>query len=220
MSKRPEPRIKTDLAVRIWGMSKEGKPFFQNVEARNISSEGALLSGLGQHLIPGDIIGVQFKEKKARFRVIWVIDAGATHKIQTGIQMLEGQQCPWLRELEAKPEIPPSPSEPPANKRKFDRLKVRTPIELRDEGTLHLQTNATDMSGRGCYVETLIPVPVGTAVTVTFWLASEKFTTDAVIRASDVGVGMGIEFVGMDEQKQASLQQLLEESGSADAASQ
>ncbi|HKS72331.1 MAG TPA: PilZ domain-containing protein [Terriglobales bacterium] len=212
----PEPRIKIELAVRVWGMNKEGKPFFQNAEAGNISSEGALLSGLEQQLTAGDMIGVQYRDKKARFRVIWVMDGGAAHKIQAGIQMLEGQQCPWREELNRQPVAAAPADDPttPANKRKFVRLKVHTPIDLRDEGSLHLQTNATDMSGRGCYVETLIAIPVGTPVNVTFWLHEEKVATTAIVRASDAGVGMGIEFIGLDEEKQTNLQHSLEESSS------
>ena len=216
MPDRPEPRIKTNLAVRVWGMNKDGKPFFQNLEAGNISSEGALLSGLEQLLAPGDVIGVQHGDRKARFRVIWVMDGGATHKVQAGIQLLEGQHCPWLRELSTQATAPAvsDPPSTPADKRKFVRLKVHTPIDLRDEGSLHMQTNATDMSGRGCYVETLIAVPVGTRVNVTFWLNEEKLTTTAVVRASDAGVGMGIEFIGLDDEKQTSLQHSLENSAS------
>ncbi len=212
MSDRPEPRVKTELAVRVWGMGKEGRPFFQNAEARNISSEGALLSGLDQQLTAGDTIGVQYGDKKARFRVVWVIDAGASQKIQAGVQMLDGQQCPWRQELAALPAAPPTVPSAPSNKRKFTRLKVQIPIELRDEGGLHMQTNATDMSGRGCYVDALLPAPVGTILTATFWIESEKVVTTAVVRASDSGVGMGIEFTGIDAQSQSRLQSTLEKS--------
>jgi hypothetical protein len=207
MSERPETRVKTDLPVRVWGMGKDGRPFFQNAEARNISSEGAMISGLDQQLTPGDTVGVQYGDKKARFRVIWVIDAGAVQKIQAGVQLLEGQQCPWRHELE----VPSAaPTGEPSNKRKFIRHKVRVPLELRDERGAHMQTNATDMNGRGCYVETLLPAPVGTPLNITFWIESEKISTSAVVRASDGGVGMGIEFIGLDEESQLRLQRAIE----------
>jgi hypothetical protein len=211
MSDRPEPRIQVELAVRVWGMGKDGHPFFQQAEARNISSEGALLSGLEQQLTAGDMIGVQFGDKKARFRVVWVIDAGATHKIQAGVQLLKEQQIPWRQELTAQPAVSPAVPGSPPNKRKFPRLKVQIPIELADErGGGQMKTNATDMSGRGCYVETLLPAPRGTLLTATFWVSSEKVTSVSVVRTSDSGVGMGIEFIGLDEQGQQRLQGSLE----------
>jgi hypothetical protein len=213
MSDRPEPRIQVELAVRVWGMGKDGHPFFQEAEARNISSEGALLSGLEQQLTAGDTIGVQYGDKKARFRVVWVIDAGATHKIQAGVQLLADQQIPWRRELTATPAVSPILPGSPTNKRKFPRLKVQIPIELTDErGATQMKTNATDMSGRGCYVETLLPAPPGTVLTATFWVASEKVSSITVVRTSDSGVGMGIEFIGLDEESQQRLQRALENS--------
>ena len=75
-----------------------------------------------------------------------------------------------------------------------------------------MQTNATDMNGRGCYVETLLPAALGTPLTVTFWIESEKVSTTAVVRASDPGVGMGIEFIGLDESSQNHLQSQIEKS--------
>jgi hypothetical protein len=210
MSERPEPRVKTELPVRVWGMGKDGRPFFQNAEARNISSEGAMISGLDQQLTPGDTIGVQYGDKKARFTVIWVIDAGAVHKIQAGVQLLDGQQCPWRHELEPAPSASPGQPVIPSNKRKFIRHKIRVPLELRGERGAHMQTNATDMNGRGCYVETLLPAAVGTPLTVTFWIDSEKTSTSAVVRASDGGVGMGIEFIGLEEESQNRLQRAIE----------
>jgi len=73
-----------------------------------------------------------------------------------------------------------------------------------------MQTSATDIGGRGCYIETMIPLPLGTKVRLVFWIGSEKVDTTGIVRASDGGVGMGIEFVGLDEAAQEQLQSYLE----------
>ena len=73
-----------------------------------------------------------------------------------------------------------------------------------------MQTNATDIGGRGCYVETLLPLQIGTKVTIKFWMDSEKVQTSGVVRASDGGVGMGIEFTALDNQVQERLQKHLD----------
>jgi len=73
-----------------------------------------------------------------------------------------------------------------------------------------MQTNATDIGGRGCYVETLLPLQLGTKVKIMFWMDSEKVQTSGVVRASDGGVGMGIEFTQLDNQVQDRLQKHLE----------
>ena len=83
---RPELRVDTDLPVRVFGMDANGKPLNQHVRARNISSNGALVSGIEQPLKVGDIIGVQREQKKARFRVVWVVDAGGIEKSHLAIE--------------------------------------------------------------------------------------------------------------------------------------
>jgi len=84
-----------DLKVRIWGMSAEGRPFSQHARAYNISSEGALISGVDNELKVGDVIGVQFDDKKTRCTVIWVMNTGPVKKNEVGIRLVADQDCPW-----------------------------------------------------------------------------------------------------------------------------
>ncbi len=206
-----------ELLVKVFGMGTDGRPFFQNVHARNLTSDSALLAGIDRPLSPGDIIGVQLGDKKARCRVLNAFDAGLVQKIQAQVELLVGQACPWEQHVikSAQPSmggghLPPSF---PSNKRKFSRHRVPFPVEIRDErgSSAPMQTSATDISGRGCYVETLVPLPLGTKLTITFWLDSKKILTPALVRTSDPGVGMGIEFIGLDPATQTRLQQHVQE---------
>jgi len=221
MSDSLEPRVTVDLTVRIWGMDSEGRPFFQNARAQNISDHGAKLSGIEHLLKAGDVIGVQVGDKKARCKVIWVIDAGQLQKIQAGVQMLDGQSCPWQLEVAQGDNSRPTPAaavEPPSDpprgeqgKRLFERHRIAFPIEIgMEQGNTHMHTQATDIGGRGCYVETRLPLAIGTSLIITFWLDTEKIVTPAVVRTSDGGVGMGIEFIGLNKETQDRLQHQLE----------
>lgn len=207
MDKRPEPRVEAQITVRVWGMDSEGHPFFQNAKASNINSEGALLAGINHPLKAGDVIGVQYGERKARFKVIWVMDKGKARKIDAGVQVIHGQRTPWL-ELADQGEKEPSGK----NRRRFTRHKIHFPITVgfEDSRRTHLHTKATDIGGRGCYVETLLPLPLATKVTLTFWMDSERIQTSGLVRASDPGVGMGIEFTELDHQIQETLQRHLD----------
>ena len=69
------PRTTLDLKVRVWGMAANGQPFFQSAMAQNISSTGACIYGVEPELKVGDVIGVQYEAKKARCKVIWVVNA-------------------------------------------------------------------------------------------------------------------------------------------------
>jgi hypothetical protein len=73
-----------------------------------------------------------------------------------------------------------------------------------------MQCSATDIGGRGCYVESLSPLPIGSELIITFWIDSQKITTKGLVRASDPGVGMGIEFTVLEMHHQEKLQQYLE----------
>ncbi|HEV7218029.1 MAG: PilZ domain-containing protein [Terriglobales bacterium] len=218
MENRPESRLEADIPVRVWGMDAEARPFFQNASAGNISSDGALLSGINHSLKTGEVIGIQYGERKARFRVVWVIDAGPVRKIEAGVQLLPQQQLPW-NELTPEPKSKRAPLNGP-NKRRYVRHKVLFPIEIGfpDARRAHMQTNATDIGGRGCYVETLLPLQMGTEVIIIFWMDSEKIKTPGIVRASDPGVGMGIEFTDLENQVQERLQSLLEKMDTSFAA--
>jgi len=198
--------VASQVMVRVWGIDAEGRPFFQNVNASNLSSESALVTGISHPLRPGDVIGVQFEFKKARFSVASVTDSGLPRKINATVQLLPGQRSPWqeLLPTEAKPQFIPTEG----NKRRFVRHKVLFPIEIsfEDARRSHMQTSATDIGGRGCYVETLLPLALGTKVIVTFWMDSEKIRTTGMVKASDPGVGMGIEFTALDNTVQERLQ--------------
>jgi len=208
MDRRPETRVAAAILVRVWGMDADGRPFFQNANASNISTEGATFSGINHPLKAGDVIGVQYGEKKARLKVVWVIDGGVARQIEVGVQTLPNQQSPW-QDLTKMDKAPVSAAK---NKRRYVRHKVLFPLEIgfEDSRRTHMQTNATDIGGRGCYVETLLPLPLGTKVKITFWMDSEKIHTSGVVRASDGGVGMGIEFTQLDNHVQERLQQHLE----------
>ena len=208
MDRRPETRLATAIPVRIWGMDADGRPFFQNANATNISSEGATFSGISHPLKAGDVIGVQYGEKKVRCKVIWVIDSGVERQIEAGVEIFPGQKSPWLELTKQKKNAAAAST----NKRRWARHKVWFPLEIgfEDSRRTHMQTNATDIGGRGCYVETLLPLPMGTKVKITFWMDDEKIQTSGVVRASDGGVGMGIEFTQLDGHVQERLQKHLE----------
>ena len=129
--------------------------------------------------------------------------------------MLEGQQCPWEQDMIQQEKVISSPAQDAAadkDKRRFTRHRIHFPIEFlpeRGSGAL-MRTGATDVSGRGCYVETLLPLARGTALGITFWMDSEKITTSGIVKACDGGVGMGIEFTGLDDTTQERLQQFVE----------
>ena len=195
------PRATLDLKVRVWGMGANNQPFFQNAVAQNISATGACIYGIEPELKVGDVIGVQYESKKARCKVVWVVDAGSLKKTQVGVQLVVDQECPWTAVLPVDMRPDERTKQIQDNRRKFLRHKISFPLELRDERVnTPLRVNATDISGNGCYVETQMPLSIGTTLRVDFWIEEEHLSPSALVRTRDPGVGMGIEFTGLPEE--------------------
>jgi len=201
------PRTTLDLKVRVWGMGSNNQPFFQSAVAQNVSATGACIYGIEQELKVGDVIGVQYESKKARCKVVWVVDAGALKKTQVGVQLVADQDCPWAMTLPAEMKPEERTGALHDNRRKFARHRISFPLELKDERVnTPLRVNATDISGNGCYVETVMPLPIGTALRVDLWIDQERISPTAIVRTRDPGVGMGIEFTGLPEDEKKRLQ--------------
>lgn len=222
MEPQGEARVAAELPVRVWGMDADGKPFFQNATASNLSSEGALLTRIQHPLKMGEIIGVQYGDKKARFEIRWVKPVALPKGFDVGIQILNGQVIPWQDVTSRTQGVPELTRR--SDKRRFNRHRVQFPIVISftDARRAHMQCAATDIGGRGCYVESLVPLAVSTEVIITFWIDSEKIITKGRVRTSDPAVGMGIEFTALEEQIQQRLQQYLDkiDKGFAKAATQ
>jgi len=206
------PRATLDLKVRVWGMGANNQPFFQNAMAQNVSATGACIYGIEPELKVGDVIGVQYETRKARCRVIWVVNAGILKKTQAGVQLVADQDCPWALVLPAGMQLDERIQLRPDNRRKFMRHKISYPLEMRDERVnTPLRVNATDISGNGCYVETVMPLAVGTALRVELWIEDERLSHTAMVRTRDPGVGMGIEFTGLVEESKKRFQAHLDQ---------
>src|SRR5258707_11075403 len=145
MEKRPELRVSADIPVRVWGMDADGKPFFQSALACNLSSDGAQLSQINHSLATGDVIGIQYGDKKARFEVIWIKPALVPQRNDVGVMILPKQEVPW-RAVTAgnRPEALPERGE--TEKRTFTRHKVQFPIQISfpDGGRAPMQCRSTD----------------------------------------------------------------------------
>ena len=203
----PDERVPVDLEIGVWGMAADGRAFSQHARAHNISLSGAMLCELDHDLKIGDTIGVQAGQRKTRCRVVWARNTRSHQKIQVGVQLVSRLECPWTDSL-PKSEVA-TPIVAPGCRR-WERHKITLLIALYDERTLvPIRVSATDISGSGCYVETLSPSPIGAGFKAELRIGLERVMTRALVRSSDPRVGMGIEFVGLKQEDQQRLQNYL-----------
>lgn len=116
--RRSEPRTQVDLPLTVWGVDTRGERFLQQARARDISFNGAMLSGLDANLRSGDVVGILYGNRRARYKVVWVRYDGAGDKMQVAVHLLDADACPW-RELLREPGSgrlnPQPPSATPPN---------------------------------------------------------------------------------------------------------
>jgi hypothetical protein len=106
IDRRSEPRTHANFVVTVWGVDTRGERFLQDAQVRDISFNGALLSGIAADLRGGDVIGLLYLGRKARYRVVWVRYDDMGDKIQAAIHRMEADPCPWDELLKADAAAP------------------------------------------------------------------------------------------------------------------
>jgi hypothetical protein len=90
----------------------------------------------------------------------------------------------------------PQPAPAPAERRKFVRYTVRVQIEIRPEGVeIPMRLETTDLSRSGCYVQVMMPLPVGMRLQATLWLDGTAIVVRGLVVTSHPQFGNGIMFV-------------------------
>lgn len=100
MPNRADPHHSIRLRVSLKGTDASGHPFAQTVFTRDVSARGACLSGTPPLLEPASVVKVEYRGKRARFRVVWV---GGIVSDEVGLLSMEPSRCIWGKPLPGKP---------------------------------------------------------------------------------------------------------------------
>ena len=193
------------LSVKVYGMDLEGRPFFETVRILNPTLTTAVLEGTKRKLRTGEVLGVQYENRKARVVVVWISEVEQSNRIQ--VRLLTSQQCPWAEYVAHSLECSSGVGR---ERRSHPRYRIKVALDLYEhESSVKLQTQSTDISLSGCYVETMTPFPVDTPLRARLWLDSECIDFTALVRTCDGNVGMGIEFVNLSADQKTFLNRFL-----------
>jgi hypothetical protein len=103
MANRIDPRHLVRLRVNLRGTDRSGNPFAQTVFTHDVSARGARLLETPPLLSPASVVKLEYRGKKARFRVVWVGDMVDN---QVGVLSLEPATCIWGNPLPGTPIAP------------------------------------------------------------------------------------------------------------------
>ncbi len=228
MGRRLQPRVKGILPVRVWGADHEGKPFAEHVCTIDISNKGASLAGVRTALSPGDTVGVQYHNRQARFRVIWVVPTSTGLGNHVGLQCLQPEKELWPVD---------TPTEGPdayvqsgtalgneyssqEGRRAHTRFPVSGKAYVKKKGGGEGQwAKLGDISLTGCYLQTRDPLEVGRSVALSIKIAHNEFRATAVVRTCYPGTAMAMEFTFLSNTDRRTLQRLIAHLGEFDIVS-
>src|SRR5581483_2076567 len=186
------------LPVRVWGMGSDGKPFSVTALASELSSHGARLDGINSIKSVGEIVGVQYQEQKARFRVVWIGPQG-TPTDQIGIRALEPEKCIWQQALPSA-----------LQQERLIGFTVPGDVGFLAPGCERSTWGKlADLSLGGCYIEVAMPAPKNSKVELRLQARGLEFAVSGDVRTSVTGLGMGVEFTAFKGDARQRLEEIL-----------
>lgn len=99
MGKRRQKRTTMVAPVKMWIAGKSGAQESHLAHTLDISAHGVRLAGFQCELKPEALIEVQYRHKRARFRVLWIITAAGSREKRLGAECLEPEKDIWGAEL-------------------------------------------------------------------------------------------------------------------------
>ncbi len=212
MGRRRHERMKHVFPVRIWGKDKSGHSFDELAHTLDVSAGGALLAGIKHALRAGDVLSIQYKQKKAEFRVAWVGQPDSPKQGQIGVAAVDTEKSLWSDLAKADfrdkyPILPPSAGPTLAalqHERRSTRLKFRVAVTLQSTGEPQFKVDGHTylVNVHGCGVES--PRPIQTGVGVTVIVPSTKLSGSGRV-VGCVSVGERLWAVGVDLDAPANL---------------
>jgi len=106
----------------------------------------------------------------------------------------------------------------PAERRTHPRYPCTAAAEIVDAASgARINGRTSDIGRGGCYVDTINPFPVGTAVKVHLTKDDQSFVAQAKVVYAMSGLGMGLKFTSVDPEQLRTLQRWITELGRTSA---
>ena len=91
-------------------------------------------------------------------------------------------------------------------RRRYPRFRAQVPVELRRaEDAAPYRVSTAEISGGGCYIETMFTIDLGTKVFLTLWIKEQAIRTTASVATRHPQVGNGFEFTDMSSEDRTKL---------------
>jgi hypothetical protein len=95
MDKRRNDRVKAVLPVKVWGSDHAGVSYAAVAHTLDITQTGARLGSVRRMFNIGDRLTLQYRQRKADFRVIWTRQLQGSNEYQIGLETITHENDPW-----------------------------------------------------------------------------------------------------------------------------
>lgn len=232
MGRRRANRLHIELPVSVSGFDTNGNPFVKSARTVDISWCGIQLSGVHCVRGPGEIVRVQYKDRRGRYRVIWMEQETGTLGLEgvEGAKLLFGDHLPASAGTDAEVDSysPPPSVESAASstrrgerresdrrqgeRRRYKRYNCAGIASVRESNReFGAEGRVLDISMCGCYVEMMSPLRVGTPAHLDIKLSDHVLKLPAIVRVSQANMGMGLEFADIPPGEREKLDQVIAE---------
>jgi hypothetical protein len=217
---RKHKRASLAVPVRVSRRVPEGISTSQMACTLDVTAEGARLNGVYSIQAPGEVIAVERGKNKALFRVIWIGERGTAQAGQVGVQCIEPDKNIWDVNFVPEADEPYSALnatklhvQGKGEKGRSKRLVCSGQVELSNghHGAALVHGHVTEVSGDGCYVRASVALPPHSRVSMKLRLYHAEVHLKGVVRASDKGMGMWVEFHAIRQGDLEPLQRVLDQ---------
>ncbi len=232
MGRRRAARLQIELPVSVSGFDAIGNPFAKTARTLDVSWTGIRLRGVPDAPGLGEVVRVQYKDKRARYRIVWMDKEAGT----LGLVGVEGPTPLFVDHLPPVTtdsdldifEVPATQIEPAAplghsserreserragERRRYKRFNCSGVAQVREETSqFAVEGRILDVSMSGGYVEMMSPMRVGAHIHLDVKLCGLMLSLPAIVRVSQLNMGMGVEFVNFPPGQREKLDQVITE---------
>ena len=213
--KRRQKRVRAALPVRTWITTEGGKPVLHAACTLDVTPTGARLTGVRAQTETGAVLTVERGRNKARFRIVWVGEAGSPSEGHLGIECLDAGKWNWDVQLPAN--AGDDGSFEPVRLGEDDRRKP--PPRYSCKGMVELRRDAAnadpvnghlrDINHLGCFVRVSPPPSLHTHLRLVVMVEGASVRAHGVVHRADGVSGVFIQFTEIHREDKSILEHLI-----------
>jgi PilZ domain len=172
-------------------------------DSENTTGLATAIAGADDLIDLGDELNAALEKKKVASDPVTLDEAD--HRTLTDDE--------FIAAVESEKPAGPSTVQTGADRRTHPRYEFTAAVELiAPESGARIETRVRDLSQQGCYVDTNVPLPLGTVTDVRITKGAQSFEAPARVVFTRAGKGMGLLFTAIEPEQHRTIGKWLAES--------